>query len=139
MPQPTEQVDNPTIPFLDREGMQQTKERKTAGKVDNAYSIQWCQFPPVTVVPFAPALENAASDQLDSAGQTTLYMLHNAANVAEANYQHALDTAQKLSHQLHAAEEELRNSRELGRRIRKGPNAPNNGCTGWAAKSRIDF
>jgi hypothetical protein len=58
----------------------------------------------VTVVQFAPALENAASDRLDSAGQTILNMLHNAANVAEANYQHALDTAQKLSHQLHAAE-----------------------------------
>jgi hypothetical protein len=58
----------------------------------------------VTVVPFAPALENAASDQLDRAGQTILSILHNAANFAEANYQHALDAAQKLSHQLHAAE-----------------------------------
>jgi hypothetical protein len=57
-----------------------------------------------TVVPFAPALENAASDQLDRAGQTILSILHNAANFAEANYQHALDSAQKLSHQLHAAE-----------------------------------
>jgi predicted RNA-binding protein with PIN domain len=58
----------------------------------------------VTVVSFAPALQNAASDQLDSAGQTILNMLHNAANFAEANYQHALDAAQKLSHQLRAAE-----------------------------------
>jgi len=62
---------------------------------------------PDTVVPFAPALENAAAsstDQLDRAGQTILNMLHNAANLAEANSQHALDVAQKLSHQLRAAE-----------------------------------
>ena len=43
-------------------------------------------------------------DQLDRAGQTILNMLHNAANLAEANSQHALDMAQKLSHQLRAAE-----------------------------------
>jgi hypothetical protein len=59
---------------------------------------------PDTVVPFAPAFENAAADQLDRAGQTILNMLHNAANLAEANSQHALDIAQKLSHQLRAAE-----------------------------------
>jgi hypothetical protein len=60
-----------------------------------------------SVIPFAPAFENAAadrSDQLDRAGQTILQMLHNAANLAEANSQHALDMAQKLSHQLRAAE-----------------------------------
>ena len=60
-----------------------------------------------SVIPFAPAFENAAgdrSDQLDQAGQTILQMLHNAANLADANSQHALDMAQKLSHQLRAAE-----------------------------------
>jgi hypothetical protein len=60
-----------------------------------------------TVVPFAPASENASSDradQLDRAGQTILQMLRNAANLAEANSQHALDTAQQLGHQLRAAE-----------------------------------
>jgi hypothetical protein len=60
-----------------------------------------------TVVPFAPAFENAGgdrSDQLDRAGQTILQMLHNAANLADANSQHALDMAQKLAHQLRAAE-----------------------------------
>jgi hypothetical protein len=60
-----------------------------------------------SVIPFAPAFENAAgdrTDQLDRAGQTILNMLHNAANLAEANSQHALDMAQKLSHQLRAAE-----------------------------------
>ena len=37
-------------------------------------------------------------------GKPILNMLHNAANLAEANSQHALDVAQKLSHQLRAAE-----------------------------------
>ena len=61
-----------------------------------------------TVVQFAPASENAsndrAADQLDRAGQTILQMLRNAANLAEANSQHALDNAQQLAHQLRAAE-----------------------------------
>jgi hypothetical protein len=60
-----------------------------------------------SVVQFAPALENATAeraDQLDRAGQTILQMLRNAANLAEANSQHALDTAQQFSHQLRAAE-----------------------------------
>ena len=54
-----------------------------------------------SVIPFAP--KNAApddADQLDKAGQTILKLLHKAAGVAEANSKHALDMAQKLSHQL---------------------------------------
>ena len=43
-------------------------------------------------------------DQLDLAGQTILGLLHKAAGVAESNSRHALETAQKLSHQLRAAE-----------------------------------
>jgi replicative DNA helicase len=58
-----------------------------------------------SVIPFTPAVENAATaDQLDRAGQTILQMLRNAANLAEASSQQALDMAQRLSHQLHAAE-----------------------------------
>jgi chromosome segregation ATPase len=60
-----------------------------------------------SVIPFTPAVENAATDradQLDRAGQTILQMLRNAANLAEANNQQALDTAQRLAHQLRAAE-----------------------------------
>jgi hypothetical protein len=64
-----------------------------------------------SVVPFAPAAKNAAqsdsADQLDNAGQTILRLLHKAAGVAEANSQHALDMAQKLSHQLRAAEDRI--------------------------------
>ena len=61
-----------------------------------------------SVVPFAP--KNAASndaDQLDRAGQTILQLLHKAAGVAEENCRHALDMAQKLSHQLRAAEDRV--------------------------------
>jgi hypothetical protein len=63
-------------------------------------------YEPDSVIPFAPAAKNAAprdgADQLDKAGQTILQLLHKAAGVAEANSKHALDIAQKLSHQLAA-------------------------------------
>jgi hypothetical protein len=61
-----------------------------------------------TVVPFAsknPASSDA--DQLDRAGQTILQLLHKAAGVAEENSRYALDMAQKLSHQLRAAEDRV--------------------------------
>ena len=60
------------------------------------------------VIPFgrggksAPAGNN---DQLDKAGQTILQLLNKAADVAEGNSRHAIDMAQKLSHQLRAAED----------------------------------
>ena len=60
------------------------------------------------VIPFTP--KDAASpetDQLDKAGQTILQLLHKAAGVAEANSQHALEMAQKLFHQLRAAENRI--------------------------------
>ena len=58
------------------------------------------RFAPTTAVP-------ADADQLDKAGQTILSLLHKAAGVAEENSRHALDVAQKLSHQLRAAEDRL--------------------------------
>ena len=61
-----------------------------------------------SVVPFAS--KNATSndaDQLDRAGETILQLLHKAAGVAEENCRHALDMAQKLSHQLRAAEDRV--------------------------------
>ena len=60
------------------------------------------------VIPFTP--KNAVSDdgdQLDKAGHTILRLLHKAAGVAEANSDHALEMAQKLSHQLRAAENRI--------------------------------
>ena len=60
-----------------------------------------------SVIPFGHITKNAGSNeatQLDNAGQAIMRLLHKAAGVAEANSQQALDMAQKLSHQLRAAE-----------------------------------
>jgi len=46
-------------------------------------------------------------DQLDTAGQTILQLIHRAAGFAEENSRHALEMAQKLSHQLRAAEDRI--------------------------------
>jgi hypothetical protein len=56
------------------------------------------------VVPFARAEKNSGADQLDKAGQTILQLLHRAAGVADESSKRALETAQKLSHQLRAAQ-----------------------------------
>jgi hypothetical protein len=52
------------------------------------------------------AASNDAS-QLDSAGQAILKLLHKAAGAAEANSRQALETAQKLSSRLRAAEDRI--------------------------------
>ena len=63
------------------------------------------------VIPFTPAAKTGSppdsADQLDKAGQTILRLLQKAAGVAEANSQQALEMAQKLSHQLRAAEDRI--------------------------------
>ena len=58
------------------------------------------------VIPFARSTQGARDDntQLDRAGQTILQLLNKAADVAEQNSRHAIDTAQRLSHQLRATE-----------------------------------
>ena len=58
-----------------------------------------------SVVPPTPG--SNSGDQLDKAGQSILRLLHKAAGVAEENSRHALDMAQKLSHQLRAAERRI--------------------------------
>jgi hypothetical protein len=63
-----------------------------------------------SVITFTPGAQNPAADsadQLDKAGNTILKLLHKAAGVAEANSHHALEMAQKLSHQLRAAENRI--------------------------------
>jgi hypothetical protein len=63
-----------------------------------------------TVIPFAPASKSTTSgstEQLDRAGQTILQLLNKAAGVAEENSRHAIDMAQRLSHQLRAAEDRI--------------------------------
>jgi cell fate (sporulation/competence/biofilm development) regulator YmcA (YheA/YmcA/DUF963 family) len=52
------------------------------------------------------AASNDAS-QLDTAGEAILKLLHKAAGVAEANSRRALETAQKLSSRLRAAEDRI--------------------------------
>ena len=54
--------------------------------------------------------DGAASNdagQLDSAGRAILQLLYKAAGTAEANSRKALETAQKLSSQLHAAQDRI--------------------------------
>ena len=46
-------------------------------------------------------------DQLESAGQAILKLLHKAAGATEANSRQALATAQKLANQLRAAEDRV--------------------------------
>ena len=63
-----------------------------------------------SVIPFGHTPKNGGSNeaaQLDNAGQAIMRLLHKAAGVAEANSQQALDMAQKLSHQLRAAEDRI--------------------------------
>ena len=63
-----------------------------------------------SVVQLASASKKVAPtgvDQLDSAGQTILQLLNKAANVAEQNSKHAIDMAQKLAHELRAAQQRI--------------------------------
>ena len=61
-------------------------------------------------VPFEPKLNvrSGAADPLDAAGQTILDVIHQAAVAAEANNQQAREVAHKLSAQLRAAEDRIR-------------------------------
>jgi hypothetical protein len=61
------------------------------------------------VITFARSAQGARGDdtQLDRAGQTILDLLSKAADVAEQNSRHTIDTAQRLSHQLRAAEDRI--------------------------------
>ena len=60
-----------------------------------------------TVVPFSPTDEGSSSDQLESAGKSILSLLEKAAGVAEENTRHALVMADKLAHQVRAAEDHI--------------------------------
>jgi hypothetical protein len=61
------------------------------------------------VIPFGRSSQSAKDDnsQLDKAGQTILHLLNKAADVAEQNSRQAIDRAQRLSHQLRAAEDHI--------------------------------
>ena len=73
-------------------------------------SVSSAQYEAESVIQFAPTAKAAApnkGDELDSAGRSILSLLHKAAGVAEANSQHALDLAQRLSHELRTAEDRI--------------------------------
>jgi hypothetical protein len=61
------------------------------------------------VVPFARSAQGERGDnnQVDKAGQTILQLLNKAADVAEQNSKHAIDTARQLAQQLRAAEDRV--------------------------------
>jgi hypothetical protein len=60
------------------------------------------------VIPFARSTQGGADDNaLDKAGETILQLLNKAADVAEQNSRHAIGAAQRLSHQLRAAEDRI--------------------------------
>ena len=59
------------------------------------------------VIQFERDASKPDRDQLDMAGQTILQLIHRAAGFAEENSRHALEMAQKLSHQLRAAEDRI--------------------------------
>ena len=71
------------------------------------------RFPgkPEAVIPFAPSAKNESSvsaDQLDVAGQNVLALLHQAADISNEDYNHAVDVAHKLSNQLQDAKERIK-------------------------------
>ena len=62
------------------------------------------------IVPFAPKSNAKAEtgDPLDRAGQTILSALDRAAGAAEEKYRQAVETTHKVSAQLRAAEDQIR-------------------------------
>ena len=59
------------------------------------------------VIQLGRGASQSNSDQLDTAGQTILQLIHRAAGFAEENSRNALEMAQKLSDQLRAAEDRV--------------------------------
>ena len=64
------------------------------------------------VIPYAPSRKSVATptdagDPVESAGQTILGLLNQAAEAANANTKHALDVAQKISRELRVAKERI--------------------------------
>jgi len=66
--------------------------------------------PTEAVIPFAPKLNARSdpSDPLEKAGLLILDMVGQAASIAEANYQKAVEVSRNLSAQLRGAEDRIR-------------------------------
>ena len=67
-------------------------------------------------------------DQLDRAGQAILSALDRAAGTAEAKYRQAVETTHKVSAQLRAAEDQIRELEGKARYQENRPTVPKNGC-----------
>jgi hypothetical protein len=67
--------------------------------------VKW----PITLSPLSRVARTAQHQKMpvNSAGQAILRLLHKAADAAETNSRQALETAQKLSSQLRAAEDRI--------------------------------
>jgi hypothetical protein len=84
------------------------QEENTSGGREMSMQSSGGAYETESAIPFTP--KNGVpddADQLDKAGHTILKLLHKSAGVAEANSKHALDIAQKLSHQLRVAEDRI--------------------------------
>ena len=57
--------------------------------------------------PAAREIASVNNDQSDSMGQAILRLLHAAADETETDSRRSLETAQRLSHQLHAAKDRI--------------------------------
>ena len=66
-------------------------------------------------------------------------MLHRAAGVAEENSRHALQTAQKLSDQLHAAEDRVGELEAQVAAYQEEQSAPSSGSIASILKLKSDF
>ena len=145
MPRTTEQVDNPDHSLF-RPRWNATKQSYAKQPGEGGQ----CALNPMPPIPSRilsyrshrlwKMLPPAARISSTAGGQTILNMLHNAADLAEANSQHALDVAQKRSHQLRAAEARIAELKSEGQSYQERART----CGTVAAqslqqRSRIDF
>ena len=73
---------------------------------------QYAPEKPKNIVPFAPGAKDQRDDSdVDRSGHAIVALLQEAAQVASANCERAMDVAHKLSGQLRAAEDRARCSR----------------------------
>jgi hypothetical protein len=68
---------------------------------------QWSSRPSKRSTPTAGETTPESGDQSDSVGQAIVSLLQTAADQTETDTRQALKTAQRLSHQLHAAQERI--------------------------------
>jgi hypothetical protein len=90
------------------------------------------------VIQFGRDASKSDRDQLDTAGQTILQLIHKAAGFAEENRRHALEMAQKLSHQLRAAQDRIAEKLK-SILIGKKPTGRSNGCIASTRRLKTDF